>query len=86
MRGAAATPGRPVDRHGTAILKASRALPGGTFLGLCGLLYRLGQGDVDRLCIPGGGGVRAQVLRKCHDGPGNFGWAKTGWLVRRLAF
>ena len=88
MRGAAGTLGRPVDRHGAAVLKASRAPPGGTFLVLCGLLYRLGQGEADRLCIPAGGGVRAQVLRECHDGPlgGHFGRAKTGSLVRRLVF
>ncbi len=36
----------------------------------------------------GGGGLRAQVLRECHDGPlgGHFERAKTGSLVRRLAF
>jgi hypothetical protein len=88
MRGAGATLGRPVDRHGAAVLKASRAPPGGTFLVRYGLLYRRGQGEADRLCIPVGGGVRAQVLRECHDGPlgGHFDWAKTGSLVRRLAF
>ncbi len=33
-------------------------------------------------------GLWAQVLRECHDGPigGHFGRAKTGSLVRRLAF
>ena len=42
----------------------------------------------DRLCIPAGGGLRAQVLRYCHDGPlgGHSGLAKTGSLVRRLSF
>jgi hypothetical protein len=35
----------------------------------CGLLYRRGQGAVDRLCIPAGGGLRAQVFGECHDGP-----------------
>ena len=88
VRGAAATLGKPVDRHGAAIPDASRAPPGGTFLVRCGLLYRRGQGAADRLCIPAGGGLRAQVLRECHDGPlgGHFGRAKTGSLVRRLAF
>ena len=88
VRGAAATLGHAVDRRGTAILAASRAPPGGTFLVRCGLLYRRGQGTVDRLCIPAGGGLRAQVLRECHDGPlgGHFGRAKTVSLVRRLAF
>ncbi len=54
----------------------------------CGLLYRRGQGTADRLCISAGGDLRAPVLRECHDGPlgGHFGRAKTGSLVRRLAF
>ncbi len=69
MRGAAATIGRPVDRHGEACFDSSRTPAGGKFLVLCGLLYRRGQGVADRLCIPGGGGLRAQVLRECHDGP-----------------
>ena len=88
VRGAAATFGKPVDRHGAAIPDPSRTPPGGTFLVRCGLLYRRGQGAADRLCIPAGGGLRAQVLRECHDGPlgGHFGRAKTGSLVRRLAF
>ena len=88
VRGAAATFGKAVDRHGAAILDASRAPPGGAFLVRCGLLYRRGQGAADRLCIPAGGGLRAQVLRECHDGPlgGHFGRAKTVSLVRRLAF
>jgi len=88
VRGAAATLGQPVDRHGNAILDASRISPGGTFLVRCGLLYRRGQGASDRLCIPAGGDLRTQVLRECHDGPlgGHFGRAKTGSLVRRLAF
>ena len=44
--------------------------------------------EVDRLRIPAGGGLRAQLLRECHDGPlgGHFGRAKTGSLERRLAF
>ncbi len=43
---------------------------------------------MDRLCIPAGGGLRAHVLRDCHDGllGGHFGRAKTGSLVRHLAF
>ena len=88
LRGAAATFGRPVDRHGAAISDPSHTPSGGTFLVRCGLLYRRGQGAADRLCIPAGGGLRAQVLRECHDGPlgGHFGRAKTGSLVRRLAF
>ena len=88
MRGAAATFGRLVDRHGDAAVDASRPPKGGGFLVRCGLLYRRGQGEADRLCIPAGGGLRAQVLRECHDGPlgGHFGRAKTGSLVCLLAF
>ena len=88
LRGAAATFGRPVDRHGAAISDPSHTPSGGTFLVRCGLLDRRGQGAADRLCIPAGGGLLAQVLRECHDGPlgGHFGRAKTGSLVRRLAF
>ncbi len=54
----------------------------------CCLLYRRGQVEADLLCIPAGGGLRAQVLRECHDGPlgGHFCRAKTGSLVLRLAF
>jgi hypothetical protein len=52
MRGAAGTLCRPIDRHGTAVLKASQAPSSGTFLVRCGLLYRRGQGEADRLCIP----------------------------------
>ena len=88
MRGAAAALGQPVDRHGAPIAATAHTPKGGTFLVRCGLLYRRGQGEADRLCIPAGGRLRAQVLRECHDGPlgGHFGRAKTGSLVRRLAF
>jgi hypothetical protein len=88
LRGPAATLGKPVDRHGTAILGASRAPLCGALVVLCGLLYRRGQGAMDRLCIPAGGGLRAQVLQECHDGQlgGHFGRAKTGSMVQRLAF
>jgi hypothetical protein len=88
VRGAAAALGQLVDRLGVPVVEAAGAPKGGTFLVRCGLLYRRGQGEADRLCIPAGGGLRAQVLRECHDGPlgGHFGRAKTGSLVRRLAF
>ena len=90
MRGAAAALGKLVDRLGTPVAShgSASAPKGGTFLIRCGLLYRRGQGVTDRLCIPLGAGLRAQVLRECHDGPlgGHFGRAKTGSLVRRLAF
>ena len=88
VRGAAIALGQLVDRHGAPLVDPALSPKGGTFLVRCGLLYRRGQGEADRLCIPAGGGLRAQVLRECHDGPlgGHFGRAKTGSLVRRLAF
>jgi hypothetical protein len=88
MRGAAAALGQPVDRHGAPIVATAHTPKGGTFLVCCGCLYRRGQGEVDRLCIPAGGRLRAQVLRECHDCPlgGHFGRAKTGSLIRPLAF
>ncbi len=88
VREAAATLGLPVDRHGVALLEASRLPHGGVFLVQCRLLYRRGQGSTDRLCIPASGELRTQVLHECHDGPlgAHFGRAKTGSLVRRLAF
>jgi len=88
VRGAAAALGQLVDRRGAPIVGPAHAPKGGAFLVRCGLLYRRGQGETDRLCIPAGGELRAQVLRECHDGPlgGHFGRLKTGSLVRRLAF
>jgi hypothetical protein len=68
LRGAVATLGKHVDRHGAAILNVSRAQHGGEFVVRRVLLYWWGQGTVDRLCIPAGGGLRAQVLRECQDG------------------
>ena len=88
MTGAAASLGKLVDRTGTPLQASKKSPKGGAFLIRCGLLYRRGQGEADRLCIPKGGGLRAQVLRECHDGPlsGHFGRSKTSSLVRRLAF
>ena len=93
MRGAAMALGKLVDRHGSPVGIPASAPKGGTLLVRCGLLYRLGplgQGEADRLCIPGGGGLRAQLLNECHDGPigghRDFGRAKTGSLIRGLAF
>jgi hypothetical protein len=86
--GVAAAPGKLVDRLSTPMVDPARTPKGGAFLVRCGLLYRRGQGEADRLCVPAGSGLRAQVLREYHDGPlgGHFGRAKTGSLVRRLAF
>jgi hypothetical protein len=82
LQGAAATFGKPVDRHGAAIPDPSHTPSGGTFLVRCGLLYHRGQGAAVRLCIPVRGGLRAQVF--CEplpsDGPlgGHFGRVKKG--------
>ncbi len=88
LRGAAVALGQLVDRLGQQIAGPTCTPKGGTLLVRCGLLYRRGQGAAHRLCIPAGGGLPAQVLRECHDGPlgGHLGRAKTGSLVRRLAF
>ena len=88
MQGAADSLGKLVDRTGAPLQDPSKPPKGGSFLVRCGLLYRRGQGEADRLCIPMGGGLREQVLRECHDGPlsGHFGRSKTSSLVRRLAF
>ena len=61
---------------------------GGAFILHCGLLYRRGQGEADRLCVPDGGGLRTRILRECHDTPlgGHFGRHKTAALVRRLSY
>ncbi len=69
-------------------LDTSWVLPCWTYLVLCGLLYRHGQGASNRLCIPAGGDLLTQVLRECHNGPlgGHFGRAKTGSLVCHPAF
>jgi hypothetical protein len=86
LRGAAVTLGKPVDRHGAAILKASRAPPGGAFVVQFGLLYRLGQGAVDRLCIPAGAGAprvpRRATRRILLAGLRRGGWCDAwpcGW-------
>ena len=62
VRGAAAALGKLVDRLGAPIVGPAHTPKGGTFLVRCGLLYRRGQGETDRLCIPAGAGLQAQVL------------------------
>ena len=56
-----------VGRHELPVGIPASATKGGTFLVRCGLLYLRWQGTADRLCIPAGGGLRAQVLHDCHD-------------------
>ena len=82
--GASAALGAVVDRQGQPVSPAACRPAGGAFLLHCGLLYRRGQGEADRLCVPDGGGLRARVLRECHDTPlgGHFGRVKTAALVR----
>ena len=63
MRGAAAALCTPVDWHRAPLVDRTNTPSDGTFQVRCGLLYRRGQGEADRLCIPTGGGLRAQVLR-----------------------
>ena len=88
FKGAAATVGGPVDCRGRPVSGTASRPAGGTFIIRCGLLYRRGQGEADRLCVPDGGGLRARILQECHDTPlgGHFGRHKTAALVRRLAF
>ena len=86
--GAQHTLGVPVDKRGQPVSPQANRPAGGAFVVHCGLLYRRGQGEDDRLCVPDGGGLRRRVLQECHDSPlgGHFGGAKTAALVRRLAF
>jgi len=88
FKGAAATVGGMVDRRGQPVAPPAARPAGGAFLIRCGLLYRRGQGEADRLCIPDGGNLRHRILKECHDTPlgGHFGRHKTASLVRRLAF
>ncbi len=72
MRGTAGTLGEArrsarcsLPRHLADFLDASRTTPVGAFLVRCGLLYRRGQVETDRLCIPWGGDLRAMPGRSC---------------------
>ena len=69
FKGAAATVGGPVDCHGRPVTGATSRPAGGTFIIRCGMLYRRGQGEADRLCVPDGGGLWARILQECHDTP-----------------
>jgi hypothetical protein len=70
---------RQACRSAWHIVETSRATPGGTFLVLCSLLYRWGQGklEADRLCIPAGGGLPRLFSRQ-------HAWS-TRWRSRRWA-
>jgi hypothetical protein len=69
FKGAAATIGGAVDCKGQPVSPAAARPAGGTFVILCGLVYRRGQGEADRLCVPDGGGLRRRILHECHDTP-----------------
>ena len=88
FKGAAATVGGLVDCKGSPVAPPCARPAGGTFLIRCGLLYRRGQGESDRLCIPEGSHLRQRIIQECHDTPlgGHFGRQKTAALVRRFAF
>ncbi len=88
FKGAAATIGGAVDCKGWPVSQAAARPAGCTFVIRCGLLYRRGQGEADRLCVPDGGGLRRRILQECHDTPlgRHFGRHKAAALVRRLAY
>jgi hypothetical protein len=67
VRGAAAALGKLVDWLGTSIADPASTPKGRAFLVRCGLLYRRGQGEADRLCVPAGSGPAACV-RRCFGG------------------
>ena len=69
FRNAVAALGTLVDLHGSPMVDPALTPKGGTIVVRCGLMYRRGQGEADRHCIPASDGLRAQVLRQCHDGP-----------------
>ena len=73
FKGAAATVGGLVDCKGAPVAPPRDRPAGGTFLLRYGLLYRRGQGEADRLCVPEGGDLRQRIIQECHDTP----WAVT---------
>jgi hypothetical protein len=64
---AAATIGDLVDCKGVPVTPPHDNSAGGTFLTLCGLLYRRGQGEADHLCIRDRNNPRQHILQECHD-------------------
>ena len=80
--------GGTVDRHGSPITAATNRPAAGADSLRCGLLYRRGQGEADRLCVPDRGGFEPAYCRSAATCPpigGHFGRLKTAALVRRLA-
>ena len=91
LRGAAVASGRLVDRNCASATDPARTLKGGTFLLRCGLLYRCERQRCGPPLHPrrraGAGGLRAGALRlPLRPAAGTLLRAKTGSLVRRLAF
>ena len=56
--------GGAVDRHGSPVTAPTHRPAVGAFFIRCGLLYRRGQGEADRLCVPDGGGCRHAYCRR----------------------
>ena len=75
LKGATVHVGGLVDCKGLPVVPPRHRPAGGSFLLRCGMLYRQGQGEADRLCLPEGGHLRRDILRECHDTPlgGHFG-------------
>ena len=92
LKGATVHVGGLVDCKGRPVVPSRHRPAGGSFLLRCGMLYRRGQSEADRLCVPEGGHLRRDILRECHDTPlgGHFGPIfgrhNTAMLVRRLTF
>ena len=73
FKGAAATVGGAVDCRGRLVTGATSRPAGGTFIIRCGMLYRRGQGEADRLCVPDGGGCGRASCRNATT----LRWADT---------
>ncbi len=54
-----------VDTKGRAVQPAASRPADWTFI--IGLLYRWGQGEADRLCIPEWGNLRQRIISECHN-------------------
>ena len=55
FNGAASTVGGAIDCRGHPVAPATHRPAGSALIIRCGLLYRRGQGEADRLCVPEGG-------------------------------
>jgi hypothetical protein len=86
LKGAAATVGGMVDRNRELVTLPATRPAVSTFLIHCYLLYRRGQGESNRLCVPDRGDIGRRIVQECHDTPfgGNFGYHNITALVQRL--